>query len=67
MDVKLTAFAEALQGFVELTALDLTTLAKTLDARIIDGLENGQAQQFGMMAHINPPKSTGTKPTGSAK
>lgn len=46
MDVKLTAFAEALQGFVELTALDLTALAKTLDARIIDGLENGQAQKF---------------------
>ena len=46
MDVKLTAFAEALQGFVELTALDLTALAKMLDARIIDGLENGQAQKF---------------------
>jgi nucleotidyltransferase substrate binding protein (TIGR01987 family) len=46
MDVKLTAFAEALQGFVELTALDLTALAETLDARIIDGLENGQAQKF---------------------
>lgn len=44
MDVKHTAFAEALQGFVELTALDLTALAKTLDARIIDGLENGQAR-----------------------
>ena len=46
MDVKLTAFAEALQGFAELTALDMTVLAKTLDARIIDGLENGKAQKF---------------------
>ncbi len=46
MDVKLTAFAEALQGFAELTALDMHALAKTLDARIIDGLENGKAQKF---------------------
>ena len=46
MDVKLTAFAEALQGFAELTALDMTALASTLDARIIDGLENGKAQKF---------------------
>ena len=46
MDVKLTAFAEALQGFAELADLDLTALAKTLDARIIDGLENGKAQKF---------------------
>lgn len=46
MDVKLTAFAEALQGFAGLTALDMTALAKTLDERIIDGLENGKAQKF---------------------
>ncbi|HSO81617.1 HI0074 family nucleotidyltransferase substrate-binding subunit [Thiocapsa sp.] len=46
MDVKINAFAEALRGFVELTALDLKALAETLDARIIDGLENGKAQKF---------------------
>ncbi|MFZ1575141.1 MAG: nucleotidyltransferase substrate binding protein [Chromatiaceae bacterium] len=46
MDVKITAFAKALQGLAELTALDLHALANTLDARIIDGLENGKAQQF---------------------
>lgn len=46
MDVKLAAFAEALQGFAELTALDMPALATTLDARIIDGLENGKAQKF---------------------
>lgn len=46
MDVKIQAFAEALQGFAELTALDLDVLAQTLDERIIDGLENGKAQKF---------------------
>jgi nucleotidyltransferase substrate binding protein (TIGR01987 family) len=46
MDVKITAFAEALHSFAELIALDLATLGETLEARIIDGLENGQAQKF---------------------
>lgn len=46
MDVKITAFAEALYSFRDLTALDLVALAETLEARIIDGLENGQAQKF---------------------
>lgn len=46
MDVRVNAFAEALRSFSELTALDLSHLAETLEARIIDGLENGQAQKF---------------------
>ncbi len=46
MDVRINAFAEALRSFSELTALDLSHLAETLEARIIDGLENGQAQKF---------------------
>jgi nucleotidyltransferase substrate binding protein (TIGR01987 family) len=46
MDVKITAFAEALESFAELSALDMNALAKTLDALIIDGLENGKAQKF---------------------
>lgn len=46
MDVRLVAFAEALEGFVYLTSLDMADLAKNLDRRIIDGLENGKAQKF---------------------
>ncbi len=46
MDVKIEAFSEAVEGFAYLTALDLSNLAKTFDSRIINGLENGQAQKF---------------------
>lgn len=46
MDVRLAAFAEALDGLSYLVALDLSALAEGLDARIIDGLENGKAQEF---------------------
>lgn len=46
MDVKLRAFAEALESFTYLTAIDITTLANQLDPRLIDGLENGKAQKF---------------------
>jgi len=46
VDVKIAAFSEAVEGFADLTALDLSNLAKTFDSRIIDGLENGQAQKF---------------------
>jgi nucleotidyltransferase substrate binding protein (TIGR01987 family) len=46
MDVTLAAFAEALEGFVYLTSLDMAELANKLDSRIIDGLENGKAQKF---------------------
>lgn len=46
MDVRLDAFAEALNGFVYLTQLEMAQLAIKLDSRIIDGLENGKAQKF---------------------
>jgi len=46
VDLRLAAFAEALDSFSYLVALDLGELGKTLDARIIDGLENGKAQKF---------------------
>jgi len=46
MDVRLSAFADALDGFSYLVSLDMAELGKTLDERIIDGLENGKAQKF---------------------
>ena len=46
MDVRLDAFAEALNGFVYLTQLEMAQLGIKLDSRIIDGLENGKAQKF---------------------
>jgi len=46
MDVKLAAFAEALDGFSYLVSLDTTELSKTLDERLVDGLQNGKVQMF---------------------
>ena len=46
MDVRNPAFAEALESFSYLCAVDMTTLATQLDKRLIDGLENGKAQKF---------------------
>jgi len=46
MDVRNQAFAEALESFSYLCAVDMTTLATQLDKRLIDGLENGKAQKF---------------------
>lgn len=46
MDLRLAAFAEALEGLAYLTSLDMDELGKTLDSRIVDGLENGKAQKF---------------------
>lgn len=46
MDVKVAAFAEALDGFRYLVSLDMTELSKTLDDRLVDGLQNGKAQKF---------------------
>lgn len=46
MDVKLQAFAEALESFAYLTEIDMTDLASQLDPRLVDGLENGKAQKF---------------------
>lgn len=46
MDLRLAAFAEALDSFSYLVSLDLGELGRTLDARIIDGIENGKAQKF---------------------
>jgi nucleotidyltransferase substrate binding protein (TIGR01987 family) len=46
MDVRLQAFAEALESFAYLVAVDLQALSLQLDARLIDGLENGKAQKF---------------------
>lgn len=46
MAVRLAAFAEALDAFSYLVSLDMDALAKTLEARLIDGLGNGKAQKF---------------------
>ena len=46
MDVRQQAFAEALESFSYLAAVDMATLANQLDKRLIDGLENGKAQKF---------------------
>lgn len=46
MDVKIAAFADALQGLAYLTSLDMSDLAQQFDSRLIDGLENGKAQKF---------------------
>lgn len=46
MDVKRTAFAEALESFEYLVAQDMTRLRQELDPRLIDALENGKAQKF---------------------
>lgn len=46
MDVRVQAFADALESFAYLCAVDMAALATQLDARLIDGLENGKAQKF---------------------
>ena len=46
MDVRYRAFADALEGFVYLVRTDMAALSTQLDARLIDGLENGKAQKF---------------------
>ena len=46
MDVRLSGFAGALEGFSYLVSLDMDELGKTLDERVIDGLQNGKAQKF---------------------
>jgi len=38
--VRLEALSDALTGLLYLTRLDLSELAKTLDSRLIDGIEN---------------------------
>ena len=46
MDVRYQAFSDALESFAYLAHTDLATLATQLDPRLIDGLQNGQAQKF---------------------
>lgn len=46
MDVRTQSFAEALATFTYLANVDMSKLAGKLDARLIDGLENGKAQKF---------------------
>ena len=46
MDVRHSAFAEALEGFSYLTEVDMAALSAQLDKRLVDGLENGKAQKF---------------------
>jgi hypothetical protein len=41
MAMRRTAFAEALDAFSYLVSLDMAELARTMDSRLIDGLENG--------------------------
>lgn len=46
MDVRLQAFAGALESYCYLVAVDMQALSVQLDPRLIDGLENGKAQKF---------------------
>lgn len=46
MDIRTQTFAEALATFAYLINVDMSELAGKLDARLIDGLENGKAQKF---------------------
>ena len=46
MDVRLQAFANALESFTYLVNVDTGALAEKLDPRLIDGIENGKAQKF---------------------
>jgi nucleotidyltransferase substrate binding protein (TIGR01987 family) len=46
MDVRLRAFAEALESLSYLVNVDLPVLSDTLDPRLIDGIRNGQAKKF---------------------
>ena len=46
MGVRYQAFSDALESFAYLAQTDLATLATQLDPRLIDGLQNGQAQKF---------------------
>ncbi len=41
MDMRLQAFAEALDGLTYLVKVDLAALSDTLDPRLIDGIRNG--------------------------
>ena len=46
MDVRLNALKEASAGLSYLVSVNLDALTTQLDARLIDGLKNGQAQKF---------------------
>ncbi len=46
MDVRLSAFSEAVAGFDYLVHVDLQALGAQVDERIIDGLQNGMVQKF---------------------
>lgn len=46
MDVRLQSFADGLESLAYLVDVDLSAFAGTLDPRLIDGLQNGQAQKF---------------------
>ena len=46
MDVRTRSFAEALESLSYLVNADLDALKRTLDPRLIEGLQNGQAQKF---------------------
>lgn len=46
MAIRLQAFSEALETFSYLTEVDMAALARQLDPRLVDGLENGKVQKF---------------------
>ena len=47
MDLRITAFKEALDSFAYLARIDLAEIRKMLpDERLIDGFQNGRAQKF---------------------
>lgn len=46
MDLRLQALKEASAGLSYLVSVDLEHLSQQLDARLIDGIKNGQAKKF---------------------
>ena len=47
MDLRVTAFKEALDSFVYLARIDLAEIRQMLhDERLLDGFQNGRAQKF---------------------
>ncbi len=46
MEIKLSQYKEALDGFEKLLNIDLKELKKKFGEVVIDGLKNGQAQKF---------------------
>ena len=56
MDLRITAFKEALDSFVYLARIDLAEIRQMLrDERLIDGFQNGRAQKFEYTTEFKDP------------